>query len=273
MVKFMNSNFLKRTISTVILLPLLILLILKGSSTLLLIILFLCLSIAWYEWVKLFNFSLHFYLYGFILLLLSLFLLDKFSTLYIFFLIFFLAYLPSMFNFEREAFIKTFYPFLIGLIYLYLSFASLKLLIQGYPRELLLFLFCVVFGNDTGAYLAGRKWGKSPFFPEISPKKTWEGFWGGLILALIVGIFLNKLYSLWSTLSLITIVLMLTLFAVMGDLFESSIKRSVGKKDAGALIPGHGGILDRLDGVFFASPIYVFFLEVLNYGVPYRLGL
>lgn len=269
----MNSNFTKRVFSALLLFPLLVLLIFKGPYTVLLFTLFLCLFIAWYEWKNLFNFSYVYLFYGFILLSFSLGIINKFSPFFLFFFLFIAAFIPQMFTFNRENFNKTFFPFFIGLIYFLLSFGSLKLIIQSYNREFLFFLFCIVFANDTGAYLVGKKWGKTPFFSEISPKKTWEGLLGGLFCAVIVGFLLNSLFSLWPSLSLLTLVLMLSFCAAIGDLFESSIKRLTGKKDSGRIIPGHGGLLDRIDGVIFASPLYLFFLEVLNYGVIHRLGL
>lgn len=269
----MNSNFYKRTLSALTLFPLLVLLILKGSSLFLLGILFLCLFIAWWEWIQLFNFSLLKLLYGFFILALSIFMIPKTSPFYAIFLILTTSFLPHLNTFNTETFKKDFFPFFLGIIYLFLGFYSLKVQIESYPREFLLFFFCAVFANDTGAYLTGKFWGKSPFFPEISPKKTWEGFFGGLLLTFIVSFILNSLFSLWSTLSLITLTLMITFFAVIGDLFESSIKRMVGKKDSGIIIPGHGGLLDRIDGVLFAAPLYLFFLEVLNYGINHRMGL
>ncbi|MFN4131548.1 MAG: phosphatidate cytidylyltransferase [Caldimicrobium sp.] len=269
----MNSNFIKRVFSALLLFPLLTLLIFKGPYSLLFFTLIFCLSIAWYEWKKLFSFPISYFFYGFLLLFFSLWILNRFSPLYLFFFLFLLSFLPQMFNFEQEKFKNIFFPFFIGLIYLTLGFGTIKILIQSYSREILFFLFCVVFANDTGAYLVGKKWGKSPFFSKISPKKTWEGLFGGLFFALILGFLLNAIFSLWSYISLLTLVLMLSFCAVMGDLFESAVKRLTGKKDSGIIIPGHGGLLDRIDGVIFASPLYLFFLEVLNYGVSYRLGL
>ncbi|MFN3406482.1 MAG: phosphatidate cytidylyltransferase [Caldimicrobium sp.] len=269
----MNSNFVKRTLSTLILFPLLVFLILKGPTLLLFLCLFLCVLIAWYEWGKLFDFSLPFLVYGFLLLFGAFYALNKFSPLYITFFLLVGSFAPLISNFQKETFDKKFFPLFLGIIYLFIGFGSLKILIQGYNRELILFLFTVVFANDTGAYLVGKKWGDTPFFPEISPKKTWEGFFGGVAFALLVALGLNFFLLSLPLLSLLTLALMLAFIGVMGDLFESAVKRLVGKKDSGALIPGHGGLLDRIDGVLWAAPMFLFFLEVLNYGIYFRLGL
>lgn len=269
----MNSNFLKRVLSTLILFPLLVLLILKGPSILLTLCLFLCFIIAWYEWSKLFNFSFSLLVYGLLLLFSSFYILNKVSPFYLPFFLLVGSFAPFILNFQKETFEKKFFPLFLGIIYLFIGFVSLKILIQNYSRELILFLFCVVFANDTGAYLVGKKWGDTPFFSEISPKKTWEGFFGGISFALLVALVLNFVFLSIPLLSLLTLALMLAFIGVLGDLFESAVKRLVGKKDSGAIIPGHGGILDRIDGLLWAAPMYLFFLEVLNYGIYYRLGL
>ncbi|MFN4196870.1 MAG: phosphatidate cytidylyltransferase, partial [Caldimicrobium sp.] len=146
----MNSNFVKRTLSTLILFPLLVLLILKGPAISLILCLFLCVLIAWYEWCKLFNFSSPFLVYGFLFLLTALYALNKFSPIYITFLLLVGSFVPFMSNFQKETFAKKFFPFFLGMIYLFIGFASLKILIQNYNRESILFLFCVVFANDIG---------------------------------------------------------------------------------------------------------------------------
>ncbi|MEZ0344460.1 MAG: phosphatidate cytidylyltransferase, partial [Caldimicrobium sp.] len=97
-------------------------------------------------------------------------------------------------------------------------------------------------------------------------KKTWEGFFGGIVLANLIGFLLNNYFYFWDLKTTVFISTILSLFGVLGDLFESAVKRAVGKKDSGALIPGHGGLLDRIDEVLFASPVFLFLLEVFHYG-------
>lgn len=116
-----------------------------------------------------------------------------------------------------------------------------------------LFLFACVFAADTFAYFAGRAIGGPKLAPRISPKKTWAGFAGGLAGSAIVGPGLLLLAGERPGLAAVAAALALSLTSQAGDLFESWIKRIFGRKDSGRLIPGHGGVLDRVDGLIFAS--------------------
>lgn len=123
---------------------------------------------------------------------------------------------------------------------------------------ILLFLFILIWNADISAYFVGRKWGKHKLLPEVSPGKSWQGLLGALcatsILAILVLAAFQVPYSMWPfaiLLSLITV-----LFSVLGDLFESMLKRNVGLKDSGRLLPGHGGLLDRIDSLTAASPVF-----------------
>lgn len=120
-----------------------------------------------------------------------------------------------------------------------------------------LLIACVcIWSNDTGAFLAGSGLGKRPLFPSVSPKKSWEGFWGGMFASVAAAIILGSYLSetsipLWQ-LTLIGIVV--SVASTWGDLFESMLKRQAGVKDSGSIIPGHGGILDRIDSMLFVFP-------------------
>lgn len=121
----------------------------------------------------------------------------------------------------------------------------------------LLFLFVLIWAADTGAYFVGKKWGKNKLASAVSPGKTWEGLGGGLVLAMIVVLCLAIIYKaphhMWPALILLSFITVL--FSVLGDLFESMLKRNAGLKDSGRLLPGHGGILDRIDSLTAAAPI------------------
>lgn len=121
----------------------------------------------------------------------------------------------------------------------------------------LLFLF-LLWASDTGAYLAGTRFGRRKLAPAISPGKTYEGFYGGIVLMLLVliaGIAIIRVpANHW--LGLFFVAIITNIFAVIGDLFESMLKRKVGVKDSGNIIPGHGGILDRLDSMLAAAPVF-----------------
>ena len=118
---------------------------------------------------------------------------------------------------------------------------------------------------DTGAYFAGRFLGKSKLYPAVSPKKTWAGAWGGLAGSLLGVTVLKLFFADWLTwVDVFLIAIPGGILGQLGDLAESLIKRSVGVKDSGTLLPGHGGILDRIDAVLFIAP-YVYAYLVIRY--------
>lgn len=134
---------------------------------------------------------------------------------------------------------------------------------------LLFFAILVIAASDTGAYFAGKKFGKHFLAPHLSPKKTWEGASGGLVAGILVGIvfsfFGNKLIPSAVALPMvgwIFLSIVLVVFGIIGDLFESQIKRLVGVKDSGKLLPGHGGFLDRFDS-HFAGLVAAAFIVLL----------
>lgn len=116
----------------------------------------------------------------------------------------------------------------------------------------LIVLLAVVWATDSGAFFAGRMIGGPKLAPAISPKKTWAGAIGGLVAALAAGLAAARLTEIPLTFGLISVVLGLSVFCQLGDLFESWVKRHVGAKDSGNTIPGHGGVMDRVDGLIFA---------------------
>ena len=147
---------------------------------------------------------------------------------------------------------------LIGVIVLTAGWGALVGLHQmpSGPQHVLC-LCAFVWMNDTGAYIAGRYCGKTPLAPRISPKKTWEGFWGGLAMNVLVALAISFALSYpISILGWIFIGMLVGLYSVVGDLLESALKRAAGVKDSGTLLPGHGGVLDRIDSLISAAPIY-----------------
>jgi len=258
----MNFEFLKRVLSALILFPLLILLLLKAPYFIILSVILLCFLICLYEWTSLFELSKAYFLYGFFLISFLFLLSIKTDIFLSLFLLPLFSFFPFLINFEREFFLKQFFPFFTGLVYLLVGFYPLGMIAHDFLRNFLVFFFAVVFAGDTGAYLLGKFIGKRPFFNRISPKKTLEGFFGGIAFSLLVGLFLNHLLKLFSLEKALTVSLVVSLAGVIGDLFESAVKRGVNKKDSGALIPGHGGLLDRIDSVLFASPIFYLILKL-----------
>lgn len=122
-----------------------------------------------------------------------------------------------------------------------------------------LHMICIVIATDVGAFAAGKTFGKHKLAPSISPGKTWEGLAGGVLAASIVSMSFAP-FVMFPTSSMGCVLLggVLAVIAQAGDLFESWIKRRAGVKDSGKLLPGHGGILDRVDGIVFAAPVYLF---------------
>lgn len=179
------------------------------------------------------------------------------------------------------------YPFLRGSVEMFrnkkeplksLSYETFSLLYTFIPilfiftlshldsfRSLVLALFILVWVNDIGAYLVGITIGKHKLFERLSPKKSWEGFYGGLITSMLIAFLINKLWltSIGTPLTWILVGFAVSISGVLGDLFESMIKRSFNIKDSGNTIPGHGGFLDRFDAFLFASPIYVIMIYLL----------
>jgi phosphatidate cytidylyltransferase len=134
-----------------------------------------------------------------------------------------------------------------------------------YNPYLVIGAFVIIWINDTFAYIVGKLLGKRKLFERISPKKTVEGFAGGLVFAMIGSYILSLYYTFLSPLQWIISAVILVIFGTLGDLVESKFKRTAGVKDSGSIMPGHGGILDRLDSIIFAIPFLFLFYQIINY--------
>jgi len=157
-----------------------------------------------------------------------------------------------------------------GLFYIGLCGFSLILLRGEDWAGLLntLFMVLIVWASDTGAYLAGRALGGPKLAPAISPGKTWSGAAGGLLAAILVGAGAASLLAPGGASRAAAIAAMLGVMSQAGDLLESAIKRRFGVKDSSSLIPGHGGVFDRLDGVMAAAPLATAFALLAGRGAP-----
>jgi phosphatidate cytidylyltransferase len=155
------------------------------------------------------------------------------------------------------------YTFPLSILYVMIPLFLLGVALTQSPTEIKQLLFIVllpIYLNDTFAYLSGRLFGKHKMFPTVSPKKTWEGFIGGVIGAAVV---MNCLLAFNKTtfttykefIALTLISFSVSILATYGDLFESKLKRATGVKDSGKILPGHGGVLDRIDAMLFAAPV------------------
>jgi len=151
---------------------------------------------------------------------------------------------------------------LIGVVVLVPGYVGLRLLKQSVDGDLLiLLLFFLVWGADVGAYFSGRRWGRAKLAPEVSPGKSWAGFYGGLVLAMLIAVgmsaYLGRLdFGSFDGLLFVSGCGLVVMFSVLGDLVESMFKRQRGIKDSSQLLPGHGGFLDRLDSLLAASPSF-----------------
>ena len=124
--------------------------------------------------------------------------------------------------------------------------------------------FLLIWANDTGAYLTGMSFGRTKLFERISPKKTWEGFIGGMIIAALVAWFLSCWLGVVDNLHWVIISLIVSIAGTYGDLIESMLKRSSGVKDSGTILPGHGGFLDRFDSAIISFPLVYLFISLLG---------
>lgn len=129
--------------------------------------------------------------------------------------------------------------------------------------ELILGFFIILWANDTGAYLTGTSIGKNPLAPKISPKKTWEGLIGGILTAILSAYILSTYYASLNVLNWLIAAMAISIPAIIGDLFESHLKRKANVKDSGNMLPGHGGFLDRFDALLAAAPFYYLYLRHL----------
>jgi phosphatidate cytidylyltransferase len=155
--------------------------------------------------------------------------------------------------------------FILGQLYVALPFALLNfiLFIDGWQPLILLSVFVTIWVNDSGAYLVGVTMGKHRLFERISPKKSWEGFFGGAIFALISGYIFSIYIPQISLVNWLVFSEIIVVFGTLGDLIESLMKRTVNVKDSGNVIPGHGGLLDRFDSMILAAPVVFIYLSFL----------
>jgi phosphatidate cytidylyltransferase len=168
---------------------------------------------------------------------------------------------------DRNPFQNLGYTFL-GIIYVALPFALLIEIVVNreiFQPLLAVGILIILWVNDSGAYFAGRTFGKRKLFERISPKKTWEGFFGGAIFALIAAFIFQKVSQTLSFDQWFVIAFIIVVTGTLGDLVESLFKRSIAIKDSGSIIPGHGGFLDRFDGLLLSMPFIVTYLKLYSY--------
>lgn len=177
--------------------------------------------------------------------------------------------LYNLFGLPRPAYRDTAAKFVVLTGYVIIPFLLLIRLpfITGmYNRWIIIGIFIIIWTNDTFAYIVGKTMGRTKLLERISPKKTVEGFTGGMIFAIAAGYIISLFPEFGQTpLLWICAALIVVVFGTLGDLVESKFKRDAGVKDSGAVMPGHGGILDRLDSIIFAVPFLFLFYQIINY--------
>lgn len=176
--------------------------------------------------------------------------------------------------FIRELFKRSSAPFtdiaytFLGIIFTIAPFSffhALGFATGKFDYHLPLGFMLMLWANDTGAYLTGRAFGKHKLFERHSPKKTWEGFIGGVLISAGAGALLSHYFV--TSLSLnnwLTIAVIISCIGTMGDLVESMFKRSINVKDSGGILPGHGGLLDRFDGLLMAAPVVYAYVYLIS---------
>ncbi|MCF6129956.1 phosphatidate cytidylyltransferase [Flavobacterium sp. AS60] len=165
------------------------------------------------------------------------------------------------------------YVYTIGYVILpFIIISKIPFSYNTFRPKIIISIFILIWTNDTFAYIVGKSIGKHKLIERISPKKTIEGFIGGIVFSVIAGILISKFYFqpkpnyantsiiIWTISAVI-----ISIFSTLGDLIESKFKRIAGVKDSGNIMPGHGGILDRLDSIIFVAPFVYLFYQILYY--------
>jgi phosphatidate cytidylyltransferase len=167
-------------------------------------------------------------------------------------------------KFERKPFSNIAYTFL-GIVYVAVPISLLNIAAfeNGvYNFEIIFGCLFILWASDTGAYFAGTFFGKRKLFERISPKKSWEGFFGGALLALAFAYGLSTFFHSLTLIQWMIVWIIIIVGGTFGDLVESLLKRSIEIKDSGDALPGHGGFLDRFDGLLISAPFIVAYLEI-----------
>ncbi|PTX22304.1 phosphatidate cytidylyltransferase [Pontibacter mucosus] len=176
----------------------------------------------------------------------------------------FLVFIYEMYRKKPQPFTNIAFT-ITGVVYLAVPFGLLHLLGyygEEYSWQPILGLLLLIWASDTGAYIFGKNFGKNKLFERISPGKTWEGWVGGTLVTMLVGYGLSHVFLDLEQYQWLGVSIIVGIVGVLGDLSESMLKRSLGVKDSGTLLPGHGGILDRFDSLLMVIPFVVAFLEI-----------
>lgn len=190
----------------------------------------------------------------------------NFIYLLINFPVLFLIFIVELFRNKKNPFNNIAFT-VLGIIYIALPVSLINLIVispgSEYNPVLILGYFFLLWSYDTGAYLVGRLIGKNKLFERVSPKKTWEGAIGGIIISIGISYIISQYYVLLSFYQWAVIAVLIAVTGTLGDLTESMLKRSTDIKDSGSLLPGHGGLLDRFDALFVSIPFVTAYLYLI----------
>jgi phosphatidate cytidylyltransferase len=179
----------------------------------------------------------------------------------------FSIFISELYKKEKIPFANISYTF-VGFIYITMPFCFFHAMgflqdWENYKLQFPLAFLLMLWANDTGAYVFGMKYGKRKLFERHSPKKSWEGFFGGMFTSVVVSIIIATQFKDLSMVAWAGMAVLIAGFGTLGDLVESMLKRSLDAKDSGSFLPGHGGFLDRFDGLLLAAPVVYTYLYLI----------
>ena len=255
------SSHKKRILTSIVVLPVVSWVILFGSNFFLQVLIFLVSSLGLFEFLSLFWRNNHLDLKILAILISFLVVFHDFihiSPEFLMICCFWILNLLFLFIYGKK---NSTIPWIdIQLIFLGIIYIPYVLqFFQFVPRKDIVFILGVTIVSDTCAYYSGKFFGEKKLWPRVSPKKTWMGSFGSLFSCLLFSLIYGKIFFSLSWYQLLFLGTILNLGAQLGDLFESAIKRHLNIKDSGFILPGHGGILDRIDSLLFVCPIYLIF--------------
>lgn len=188
----------------------------------------------------------------------------SFATLMMVYMMLIVARIVTQLYAEHRNPVNSLSRSLMAQVYIAVPLAILIIIRNIFGAHLTLALLIFIWINDTGAFCVGSLMGRNKLFERISPKKTWEGFWGGMLFCVIAAFVMRgafpQYYDMMSYGDMCRLGILVSIFATFGDLVESMIKRTCGVKDSGKIIPGHGGILDRIDSLLLVVPVSLIYL-------------
>jgi phosphatidate cytidylyltransferase len=271
------SNLQQRVIAALVAVPFLLFCVLYSDYTFLALFLFIGImaQLEFYKLVGSFGGNLPLTFYGTfcgVVLHLLTFFIEKgviaYQNYYILSPLLTLIFFIKLYKAKDEKPFKNIAYTFLGIIYVALPFALLTVLAfikdEQYDPNIVLGCLFLLWASDSGAYFAGTYFGKTKLFERVSPKKSWEGSVGGLVAAMGVAFIISRYYTNYATWQWFSIGFIIVVAGTYGDLVESLFKRSMNIKDSADTIPGHGGFLDRFDGLLLSIPFIITFLKLVT---------